>query len=342
MYRSIIKSIMENRIGVIKKDSNLLELVSIASKSSNKILAVVNDSDKIVGVINCDNILVNVLKDISKKSSKNAVINKEVSAFMNKNLIIAHPEDDILMTFDIMNDNKIDYLVIINSDNYPIGVVNIYDLFENVIKIKIRNISFSLNEIEKKSSIEKDKVIKKLMKEIDTLHAQSTIDPLTGLFNVRYFNKVIEEEVDRAKRYKYSISIIFMDLDHFKDINDIYGHDCGNLVLHEIGKLLSNASDNNIHMLRKSDVAIRYGGEEFIVICPNTKKEQAYIVAERIRKTVEKKRFNYESTIINVTVSVGIADHKGTSKKPIAETIKNADSAMYEAKHLGRNKVIMH
>lgn len=342
MYRSIIKSIMENRIGVIKKDSNLLELVSIASKSSNKILAVVNDSDKIVGVINCDNILINVIKDISKKSSKNSVINKEVSDFMNKNLIIAHPEDDILMTFDIMKDNKIDYLVIINSDNYPIGIVNIYDLFENVIKIKMRNMSFSVNEIEKKSSIEKDKVIKKLMKEIDTLHAQSTIDPLTGLFNVRYFNKIIEEEVDRAKRYKYSISIIFMDLDHFKDINDIYGHDCGNVVLHEIGKLLSNASDNNVHMLRKSDIAIRYGGEEFIVICPNTKKEQAYIVAERIRKTVEKKRFNYESTIINVTVSVGIAEHKGTSKKPIADTIKNADSAMYEAKHLGRNKVIMH
>ena len=95
-------------------------------------------------------------------------------------------------------------------------------------------------------------------------------------------------------------------------------------------------------MLRKSDIAIRYGGEEFIVICPNTKKEQAYIVAERIRKTIEKKRFAYESTIINVTVSVGIAEHKGTSKKPIADTIKNADTAMYEAKHLGRNKVILH
>ena len=205
----------------------------------------------------------------------------------------------------------------------------------------MRNMNLAISEIEKKSSMEKDKVIKKLMKEIDSLHAQSTIDPLTGLFNVRYFNKIIEEEVERAKRYKYSISIIFMDLDHFKDINDIYGHDCGNVVLHEIGRILSNTSDN-INTLRKSDIAIRYGGEEFIVICPNTKKEQAYILAERIRKTVEKKRFSYESTIINVTVSVGIAEHKGTSKKPIADTIKNADSAMYEAKHLGRNKVILH
>lgn len=340
MYRSIVKSIMENRIGVVKKDSNLLELASLASKSSNKILAVVNDSDKIVGIINFNDVLINLLKDVSKKNSKN-FITKEISAFMNKNLVIAHPEDDILMTFEIMKENKMDYLVIINNDNYPIGVINIYDLFETVVKIKMRNMTLNINEIEKKSSMEKDKVIKKLMKEIDTLHSQYTIDPLTGLFNVRYFNKIIEEEVERAKRYKYSISIIFMDLDHFKDINDIYGHDCGNVVLHGIGKLLSNASDN-IHMLRKSDIAIRYGGEEFIVICPNTKKEQAYIVAERIRKTVEKKRFNYESTIINVTVSVGIAEHKGTSKKPIADTIKNADSAMYEAKHLGRNKVILH
>lgn len=340
MYRNIIKSIMESRIEIVKKDSTLLETVSFFSKSSNKILAVINDSDKIVGMINYDELLVNILKNITKKDSQ-SVLNKPISSFMNKKLITAHPEDDISVAFDMMKEKKIDYLIIINNDDYPIGIINIYDIYETMLKIRMRNLNISINEIEKKSSMEKDKVIKKLMKEIDALHAQSTIDPLTGLFNVRYFNKIIEEEVERAKRYKYSISIIFMDLDHFKDINDIYGHDCGNVVLHEIGRLLSNSSDN-INMLRKSDIAIRYGGEEFIVICPNTKKEQAYIVAERIRKTVEKKRFNYESTIINVTVSVGIAEHKGTSKKPIAETIKNADTAMYEAKHLGRNKVILH
>ena len=340
MYRSIIKSIMENRINIVKKSSTILELIPLISKKSNKILAVTNDSDKIVGVVNYDELLVNILNKISGKK-KQDILNKEISNFMNKNLILVHPEDDIVPTFELMKENKIDYIVVINSDNYPVGILNIYDLFENVIKIKIRNMDYSVNEIEKKSSLEKDKVIKKLMKEIDTLHAQSTIDPLTGLFNVRYFNKIIEEEVERARRYKYSISIIFMDLDHFKDINDIYGHDCGNLVLHEIGKLLSNNS-NNVNMLRKSDVAIRYGGEEFIVICPNTKKEQALILGERIRKTIEKKRFNYESTIINITVSVGIAEHKGSSKQPIAITIKNADVAMYEAKHLGRNKVIVH
>ena len=340
MYKSIIKSIMENRINIVKKNSTISDLISIICKKSSKILAVTNDSDKIVGVVNYDELLVNILNKMSSKKNQD-ILNKEISNFMNKNLILAYPEDDALITFEIMKENKVDYIVVINADNYPIGVLNIYDLFESVIKTKVRNMDYSVNEIEKKSSIEKDKVIKKLMKEIDTLHAQSTIDPLTGLFNVRYFNKIIEEEVERARRYKYSISIIFMDLDHFKDINDIYGHDCGNLVLHEIGKLLSNNS-NNINMLRKSDVAIRYGGEEFIVICPNTKKEQALILGERIRKTIEKKRFNYESTMINITVSVGIAEHKGSSKQPIAVTIKNADSAMYEAKHLGRNKVIVH
>ena len=340
MYKSIIKSIMENRINIVKKNSTISDLIPIICKKSSKILAVTNDSDKIVGVVNYDELLVNILNKMSSKKNQD-VLNKEISNFMNKNLILVHPEDDTLITFEIMKENKIDYIVVINSDNYPIGILSIYDLFESVIKTKVRNMDYSVNEIEKKSSIEKDKVIKKLMKEIDTLHSQSTIDPLTGLFNVRYFNKIIEEEVERARRYKYSISIIFMDLDHFKDINDIYGHDCGNLVLHEIGKLLSNNS-NNINMLRKSDVAIRYGGEEFIVICPNTKKEQALILGERIRKTIEKKRFNYESTIINITVSVGIAEHKGSSKQPIAVTIKNADSAMYEAKHLGRNKVIVH
>ena len=124
MYRNIIKSIMENRIEVIKKDSTLLEVASLVSKSSNKILAVINDSDKIVGIINYNQLLVNILKNINKKDSKN-IFNKEISAFMNKNLTVAHPEDDISVAFDIMKENKIDYLVIINSDNYPIGIINI-------------------------------------------------------------------------------------------------------------------------------------------------------------------------------------------------------------------------
>ena len=303
-------------------------------------MAIVNESNKLVGIIDYRQLSISVLKQLSKKTTKNieAVLNKEISFYMNKDFITAYPEDDLEKIFDNMLKNKTEYIIIVDNKNHPLGVANLYDLYETVIKLKIRNIGLNISLIEEKSSMEKDNVIKNLIKEIDTLNAQSTIDALTGLYNVRFFNKVIDEEVERAIRYNYNMSIMFMDLDHFKNVNDIYGHDCGNFILHEIGKLLNNSSDN-ISILRKSDIAIRYGGEEFLVICPNTKKEQAYILAERIRKTIEKKSFFYEKNIINITISIGVSEYKPSSKKAISDTIKESDSAMYEAKRMGRNKV---
>lgn len=343
MYKNIIKSSMENTVRIVKKSASLSELAAIVNKEKSKILAVVNESNKLVGIIDSRRLISTVLKQLTKKTTKDikAVLSKEASFFMNKDFITGYGEDDLEKTFDNMLKNKMEYIVIINDKNHPIGTLNIYDVYENVIKLKIRNIGLNISLIEEKSSIEKDNVIKNLIKEIDTLNAQSTIDVRTGLYNVRYFNKVIEEEVERAIRYNYSISIIFMDIDHFKNVNDIYGHNCGNFILHEIGKLLNN-SHENINILRKSDIAVRYGGEEFLIICPNTKKEQAYILGERIRKNIERKSFSYEKKTINITISIGISEYKPSSRKVISDTIKESDSAMYEAKRLGRNKVVIH
>ena len=300
MYKNAVKSHIDSDIKIVKKNITLSKL--IASKENFKLLAIVNESNKLVGIIDYRQLSISVLKQLSKKTTKNieTVLNKEISFYMNKDFITAYPEDDLEKIFDYMLKNKTEYIIIVDNKNHPLGVANLYDLYETVIKLKIRNIGLNISLIEEKSSMEKDNVIKNLIKEIDTLNAQSTIDALTGLYNVRFFNKVIDEEVERAIRYNYNMSIMFMDLDHFKNVNDIYGHDCGNFILHEIGKLLNNSSDN-ISILRKSDIAIRYGGEEFLVICPNTKKEQAYILAERIRKTIEKKSFFYEKNIINIT-----------------------------------------
>ena len=306
MYKNAVKSHIDSDIKIVKKNITLSKL--IASKENFKLLAIVNESNKLVGIIDYRQLSISVLKQLSKKTTKNieAVLNKEISFYMNKDFITAYPEDDLEKIFDNMLKNKTEYIIIVDNKNHPLGVANLYDLYETVIKLKIRNIGLNISLIEEKSSMEKDNVIKNLIKEIDTLNAQSTIDALTGLYNVRFFNKVIDEEVERAIRYNYNMSIMFMDLDHFKNVNDIYGHDCGNFILHEIGKLLNNSSDN-ISILRKSDIAIRYGGEEFLVICPNTKKEQAYILAERIRKTIEKKSFFYEKNIINITISIAVS-----------------------------------
>ena len=314
MYKNAVKSHIDSDIKIVKKNITLSKL--IANKENFKLLAIVNESNKLVGIIDYRQLSISVLKQLSKKTTKNieSVLNKEISFYMNKDFITAYPEDDLEKIFDNMLKNKTEYIIIVDNKNHPLGVANLYDLYETVIKLKIRNIGLNISLIEEKSSMEKDNVIKNLIKEIDTLNAQSTIDALTGLYNVRFFNKVIDEEVERAIRYNYNMSIMFMDLDHFKNVNDIYGHDCGNFILHEIGKLLNNSSDN-ISILRKSDIAIRYGGEEFLVICPNTKKEQAYILAERIRKTIEKKSFFYENNIINITISIGVSEYKPSSKK---------------------------
>lgn len=349
MYKNFVKYSMDNSVRVIKKNSPLSELIDILKKENTKILAVINESNKLIGVIDSGELLTGIIKQVSKKPIKNAkstksekeILSKEISFFMNKDFITAYPEDDLEKIFDSMLKNKTEYIVITDNKNIPIGTLNIYDLYETIIKLKIRNVGLNISLIEEKSSIEKDNVIKNLIKEIDTLNAQSTIDARTGLYNVRFFNKVIDEEVERAIRYNYSVSIIFMDLDHFKDVNDIYGHNCGNYVLHELGKLLDNSMDN-VNILRKSDIAVRYGGEEFLIICPNTKKEQAYVLAERIRKTVEKKSFSYEKKNINITISIGVSEYKPSSKKVISDIIKEADGAMYEAKRLGRNKVFMY
>ena len=356
MYNNIVKYSMENTIKILKKNEPLSELIKIVNKERVKVLAVVNEANKLIGIIDGRQLLDGILKQFPKKKAKatksakttkntksaknyNEILNKEISFFMSKDFITAYPEDDLEKIFDSMLKNKLEYIAVIDDKNKPIGTLNIYDLYETIIKLKIRNVGLNISLIEEKSSIEKDNVIKNLIKEIDTLNAQSTIDVRTGLYNVRYFNKVIEEEVERAIRYNYSVSIIFMDLDHFKNVNDIYGHNCGNFILHELGSILNNPHDN---ILRKSDIAVRYGGEEFLIICPNTKKEQAYVLAERIRKTVEKKSFSYEKKNINITISIGVSEYKPSSKKVISDIIKEADGAMYEAKRLGRNKVFMY
>ncbi|TKZ35436.1 diguanylate cyclase, partial [Brachyspira catarrhinii] len=272
---------MENTIKILKKNAPLSELIKIVNKENIKVLAVVNEANKLIGIIDDRQLSDGILKQIPKKPTKTIksakstksekeILSKEVSFFMSKDFITAYPEDDLEKIFDSMLKNKLEYIAVIDDKNSPIGTLNIYDLYETIIKLKIRNVGLNISLIEEKSSIEKDNVIKNLIKEIDTLNAQSTIDARTGLYNVRYFNKVIEEEVERAIRYNYSISIIFMDLDHFKNVNDIYGHNCGNFILHELGTILNNPHDN---ILRKSDIAVRYGGEEFLIICPNTKKE---------------------------------------------------------------------
>ncbi len=167
------------------------------------------------------------------------------------------------------------------------------------------------------------------------LHEQATRDVLTGLFNRRYLEDTLARELHRALRSGACLSVAMLDLDHFKQFNDSFGHEAGDLILREWGRVL-HAN------LRRSDIACRYGGEEFVLILLDSSIEDAAHRLEQIRLVAEKLEIRHEETLLApTTVSIGIAaapQHGSTA----AELLRAADSAMYAAKEAGRNRLVMY
>lgn len=180
-------------------------------------------------------------------------------------------------------------------------------------------------------------VINRLLNERNILILQlreaSLTDELTGLMNRRGFKNITKYEVNRFARTKKGFTFVFCDIDHFKSVNDQYGHDCGDFVLKIIGKML-------IDSLRDIDTSARWGGEEFVLLLPETDLEQAGIVLERIRKELEIFNFRYNENSYNITMSFG-ATHTNLPDKEVNTIIKKADENLYKAKNSGRNRVIM-
>jgi diguanylate cyclase (GGDEF)-like protein len=160
-------------------------------------------------------------------------------------------------------------------------------------------------------------------------------DGLTKAFNKKYFTDRLESEFTFAIRHVAPLTLVLFDIDHFKKVNDTYGHQAGDYVLSEIATLLTGA-------LRAEDVFARYGGEEFAVICRGSDLMQGQVVAERMRKAVELNKFVFEGTHIPLTISVGVAGLPDPAVKDAAELVSLADQALYKSKHGGRNRVTLH
>lgn len=169
---------------------------------------------------------------------------------------------------------------------------------------------------------------------MEQLYQSSVLDALTGAHNREYFNKVMETEIKQAKTTSTALSLLLFDLDHFKSINDNFGHPAGDAVLIELV--------NRIRLrLRPSDVLCRYGGEEFAVILRATDLETARGLAERLRLAVYKQKFVHAKSSIAVSVSIGCATHACCGQDPTAEALVSiADRRLYAAKHGGRNCVV--
>jgi len=165
----------------------------------------------------------------------------------------------------------------------------------------------------------------------DELYRMGVMDPVTNIYNKRYFTERLKQEFSLAKRNKTELSLIMIDLDFFKKINDTYGHLAGDFVLGKLSEVFSS-------MTRDEDIVARYGGEEFVAILPGSGEEGAVICAERIREKIAKTPLMFEGEKINITVSIGIAtlDENNLFGSP-EDFIEAADNCLYNSKKSGRN-----
>jgi diguanylate cyclase (GGDEF)-like protein len=176
------------------------------------------------------------------------------------------------------------------------------------------------------------------VRHMSVLEQESITDPLMGIYNRRYLERRLTTEVARASRYGMPLSVLLLDIDHFKPINDSYGHQVGDVVLAELAQLIVNT-------VRTTDIVTRYGGEEIMVMAPSTPLKTAANLAERLRKIIAHRPFDVPAKLnrklkaLHITASVGVACF-GLNANDFQSLIQSADEALYRAKKKGRNCVI--
>jgi diguanylate cyclase (GGDEF)-like protein/PAS domain S-box-containing protein len=180
-------------------------------------------------------------------------------------------------------------------------------------------------------------MLEEQMKEIqglqDELREQAIRDPLTKLHNRHYLKETLSRELSRAVRERYPISFLLLDIDHFKQVNDTYGHAAGDFVLREL-------ADHLAEFTRTGDIVCRYGGEEFLVVFPNTKEQDAFFIADRLRESIQESKIYADRHMISITISAGISEFP-THGQYEALVLETADRALYHAKLNGRNQVVL-
>ncbi|MEJ2724916.1 MAG: sensor domain-containing diguanylate cyclase, partial [Deltaproteobacteria bacterium] len=189
----------------------------------------------------------------------------------------------------------------------------------------------------KKARREFEKEVEKRTAELIEVNRQlkelSVTDGLTGLYNHRHLVHMLEAEYRRAARYKRSFAFLMLDIDHFKDVNDSFGHPCGDAVLQSVGQILKSS-------VRGTDIVGRYGGDEMAVILLETGPKMALRVAEKLRRQIAEHRFVWEGTSFRVTVSIGVAGAPERGIDDWNDLLNAADGVLYQAKDRGRNTVL--
>ena len=209
-------------------------------------------------------------------------------------------------------------------------------LQEANIRLSIINLDYDqMNKQLIQTKMELEKITRELEEKNRRLDSLANIDGLTEVFNHRYFQSALDKEINRATRHNTTISLILIDIDHFKNFNDSHGHQMGDFVLKEFAQCI-------LGYIREYDILARYGGEEFVVILPDTESEPAEIVAEKLREIVENFPFSSKDEVYRITASFGISSGKPATDDGFSKDnlIYQADQALYRAKEHGRNRAV--
>lgn len=175
--------------------------------------------------------------------------------------------------------------------------------------------------------------VARLRRENLELKEKVRTDHLTGLYNVRHLHDALDQEIERTKRTQHPTTLIILDLDHFKAVNDTYGHVVGDQALKHVADIIQDS-------IRRLDISCRYGGEEFAVILPSTSHLPALQVAERIRENIEQSSLGVTDSELRFTVSIGLDTYTHNSRETARGFIERTDKLLYEAKLSGRNRVV--
>jgi diguanylate cyclase (GGDEF)-like protein len=262
-------------------------------------------------IINKDNVPVGIVteRDIIRSlvAYKEETLKKQAQDIMSAPVLTLEPDEDIDSAAILMTLNNVRRLPI-TKDNKLIGLISYRDL---------------TNALRKSNYVLEEKA--------ELLQDMANRDSLTGLFNKRFINDEIKRQFDAAKQSGQPMAVIMMDIDHFKLVNDTYGHQCGDYVLKNLAGIMQAKS-------RDINVVGRFGGEEFIILGPISDMKSSVFFAERIRSTVEETNFVWEDKEFKITISAGVCVWNSNIKD--AKTmIKLADEALYAAKNSGRNQV---
>lgn len=235
--------------------------------------------------------------------------------------------------------NKENKLIQILSRISPIqdsekNIIGAIEIFNNVENQNIDEVYKRLKEkLDEYRGILKQvfETNEKLQKKIIEI---SNTDILTGFLNRRYFNIEAQKEIERHQRYKHDLSLLIIDIDHFKKVNDRHGHLAGDYVLKTISSIMRR-------LTRSTDLLCRFGGEELIVLLPETMEDGALYTAEKIRTNIEAYKFKFNGKQMKITASIGIKTKDCNEAITLDEFIDTADKALYQAKKEGRNRVII-